>query len=110
MGSLPEGGHVLAFPRFTEVRIFYAVRFRRHQGTALRCAVSSVDRGEVLLVRLMLSRFLAQKIRLFESPCAASGLGFDCVRGETQLKRNASVIVEIQIKLFLHLTCSLRSR
>ena len=60
--------------------------------------------------RLMLSRFLAQKIRLFESPCAASGLGFDYVRGETQLKRNASVIVEIQIKLFLHLTCSLRSR
>ena len=50
-GSKPPP-YVLAFARLIGVRIFYAVRFRRHQGTALRVGVRSVDEGEVLLKHL----------------------------------------------------------
>ena len=51
---LPRWGRlILAFPRFIEVRLFYAVRFWRHQGTALRCTVSSIYRGEIGLICLL---------------------------------------------------------
>ena len=51
--------------------------------------------------RLMLNRFLSQKIRLFESPCAASGLGFDYVRMKLVCKYYSAELLRLGLNCFL---------
>ena len=91
------------FPRLIEVR-FGLIRFLRtvEDACPYNLGVSSVYRGEVLLNRLLL-RVIVQPKRSDRgrSPCAASGLGFDCADGLTFIKEKPSpfVIIITIIKL-----------